>query len=63
MHSLPNASFNFSYQRIEENHGSEISVELSRGGRQLFSDRGVQAGLEVVNPALLLQGIVSLKAE
>jgi hypothetical protein len=49
--------------RIEETLGSEISVELSRGGRQLFSDRGVQAGLEVVNPALLLQGIVSLKAE
>ena len=63
MHSLPNASFNFSCQRIEENHGSEIYSELSQSGRQLFSDRGVQAGLEVVNPALLLQGIVSLKAE
>jgi tocopherol cyclase len=46
--------------RIEETLGSEISVELSQGGRQLFRDRGVQAGLEVVNPALLLQGIVDL---
>jgi hypothetical protein len=49
--------------RIEETLGSEISVELRQGGKQLFNDRGVHAGLEVVDPALLLQGIISLQAE
>lgn len=48
--------------RIEETLGSEISIELSQDGRQLFADRGIHAGLEVVNPDLLLEGIVDLDA-
>jgi tocopherol cyclase len=42
--------------RIEETLGSEISVDLSQDGRQLFADRGIHAGLEVVNPDSLLEG-------
>jgi len=45
--------------RIEETLGSEISVDLSRDARPLFSDRGIHAGLEVVNPDPLLQGMSS----
>ena len=36
--------------RIEETLRSEISVELWKDGRRVFSDRGSHAGLEVVNP-------------
>lgn len=44
--------------RIEETLGSEIYVELSQDGRRLFADRGIHAGLEVVNPDSLLEGVV-----
>jgi tocopherol cyclase len=40
--------------RIEETLGSEISVYLTQDGRRLFADRGIHAGLEVVNPDALL---------
>jgi hypothetical protein len=46
--------------RIEETLGSEISVELSQNGRKLFADRGNHAGLEVVDPGALLEGIADL---
>jgi len=41
--------------RIEETLRSEISVELWKDGRRVFSDRGFHAGLEVVNPDPLLE--------
>jgi hypothetical protein len=44
--------------RIEETLDSEISLELFQGGKRLFADRGNHAGLEVVNPDPLLQGVV-----
>jgi hypothetical protein len=46
--------------RIEETLGSEISVGLTAEGKQLFSDRGIHAGLEVVNPDQLQRGTVTL---
>jgi hypothetical protein len=45
--------------RIEETLGSEISVELSADGELLFSDRGIHAGLEVVNPDQLQRGTIT----
>jgi hypothetical protein len=48
--------------RIEETLDSEISVELSQGGKQLFADRGIHAGLEVVDPDSLLEGVVGITA-
>jgi hypothetical protein len=49
--------------RIEETLCSEISVELSQNGRQLFADQGVHAGLEVVNPDSLLEKQLDLDAQ
>jgi tocopherol cyclase len=45
--------------RIEETLGSEVSVELSRNGRQLFADRGKHAGLEVISPGALKEEIAN----
>ena len=48
--------------RIEESLGSEIFFELSQDGRRLFADRGIHAGLEVINPDLLLEESSDLDA-
>jgi hypothetical protein len=42
--------------RIEETLGSEITVELDENGSRLFTGRGSYAGLEVINPDMLLEG-------
>jgi hypothetical protein len=48
--------------RIEETLGSEVSVDLSVGGRRLFADRGKHAGLEVISPASLKEEISNPEA-
>ena len=48
--------------RIEETLGSEVSVDLSLGGRRLFADRGKHAGLEVISPASLREEISNPEA-
>lgn len=42
--------------RIEETLRAQVDVELSQAGRAVFRGRGTDAGLEVIQPALLLRG-------
>ena len=48
--------------RIEETLGSEIFVKLDQNGRLLFADRGFHAGLEMIDPGALLEGVSTPKS-